>query len=52
VKLEIGSYVARAKLPELLRGVQARHRYTIPLRGEPIADLVPAEGAKQDHFID
>jgi prevent-host-death family protein len=46
VKLEIGSYEARAKLPELLRGVQAGHRYTITLRGEPIADLVPAEGVK------
>ena len=28
------------------RGVQAGKRYTITLRGEPIADLIPAEGAK------
>ncbi|MBI1907075.1 MAG: type II toxin-antitoxin system prevent-host-death family antitoxin [Rhodocyclales bacterium] len=47
MNLEIGSYEAKTKLPELLRGVQAGKRYTITLRGEPVADLVPAEGAKQ-----
>ena len=47
MNLEIGSYEAKTKLPELLRGVQAGKRYTITLRGEPIADLIPAEGAKQ-----
>ena len=47
MNLEIGSYEAKTKLPELLRGVQAGKRYTITLRGEPIADLRPAEGAKQ-----
>lgn len=47
MNLEIGSYEAKTKLPELLRGVQAGKRYTITLRGEPIADLVPAEDAKQ-----
>lgn len=46
MNLEIGSYEAKTKLPELLRGVQAGNRYTITLRGEPVADLVPAEGAK------
>lgn len=44
MKLEIGSYEAKTKLPELLRGVQAGNRYTITLRGVPVADLVPAEG--------
>jgi antitoxin (DNA-binding transcriptional repressor) of toxin-antitoxin stability system len=29
-------------LPELLRGIQAGNRYTITLRGEAIAELVPA----------
>lgn len=38
---EIGSYDAKTKLPELLREVQAGHRYTITLRGKPVADLVP-----------
>ena len=47
MNLEIGSYEAKTKLPELLRGVQAGKRYTITLRGEPVADLIPAEGAKQ-----
>lgn len=47
MNLEIGSYEATTKLPELLRGVRAGRRYTITLRGEPIADLVPAEGAKR-----
>lgn len=44
--VEIGSYEAKTKLPELLRGVQAGNRYTITLRGEPVADLIPSEGAK------
>ena len=38
---EIGSYDAKTKLPELLRGVQGGQRYTITLRGKPVADLVP-----------
>jgi prevent-host-death family protein len=38
---EIGSYDAKTKLPELLREVQAGRRYTITLRGKPVADLVP-----------
>jgi antitoxin (DNA-binding transcriptional repressor) of toxin-antitoxin stability system len=29
-----------------LRGIQAGHRYTITLRGEAVADLVPAQGSK------
>ncbi len=44
MNLEIGSYEAKTKLPELLRGVQAGNRYTITLRGEPVADLVPTAG--------
>lgn len=41
--IEVGSYKAKTKLPELLRGVQAGNRYTITLRGNAVADLVPAE---------
>ena len=44
--IEIGSYEAKTKLPELLRGVQAGQRYTITLRGQPVADLVPAEQSR------
>lgn len=40
---EVGSFDAKAKLPELLREVQHGQRYTITLRGRPVADLVPSE---------
>ena len=43
--IEIGSYEAKTRLPELLRGIQAGKRYTITLRGEPVADLVPPADA-------
>ena len=43
MKIEVGSYEAKTKLPELLRGVQSGNRYTITLRGEAVAELVPAE---------
>jgi prevent-host-death family protein len=45
--IEIGSYDAKTKLPELLRQVQAGRRYTITLRGKPVADLVPSEQARR-----
>lgn len=41
---EIGSYEAKTKLPELLRSVQAGQRFTITLRGAPIAELIPFGG--------
>jgi antitoxin (DNA-binding transcriptional repressor) of toxin-antitoxin stability system len=43
----VGSYEAKTKLPELLRGVQSGKLYTITLRGEAVADLVPAQGHKR-----
>jgi len=46
VKIEVGSYEAKTKLPELLRGIQAGNCYTITLRGEAVADLLPARGNK------
>jgi antitoxin (DNA-binding transcriptional repressor) of toxin-antitoxin stability system len=46
VNIEVGSYEAKTKLPELLRGIQAGNRYTITLRGEAVAELVPAEDNK------
>jgi antitoxin (DNA-binding transcriptional repressor) of toxin-antitoxin stability system len=46
MKIEVGSYEAKTKLPELLRGIQAGNRNTITLRGEAVADLVPAETNK------
>ena len=47
MNLEIGWYEAKRKLPELLRGVREGKRYTITVRGEPIADLVPAKTASR-----
>lgn len=46
MNIEVGSYEAKTKLPELLRGVQGGNRYTITLRGEAVADLVPPQGNK------
>ena len=46
MKTEIGSYEAKTKLPELLRQVKKGKSFTITNRGEPIADLVPAEEAR------
>jgi prevent-host-death family protein len=51
MNIEVGSYEAKAKLPELLRGVQAGNRYTITLRGEAVADLVPAESNKHSDAV-
>ncbi len=46
MKIEIGSYEAKTKLPELLRQVKTGKSFTITNRGEAIADLVPSLGAK------
>jgi prevent-host-death family protein len=43
---EVGSFDAKTKLPELLREVQSGQRFTITLRGKPVADLVPSESAR------
>ncbi|MGP1680483.1 MAG: type II toxin-antitoxin system Phd/YefM family antitoxin [Burkholderiales bacterium] len=43
MKTEIGAYEAKTKLPELLRQVKAGRRFTITIRGQAIADLVPSE---------
>lgn len=40
--VEVGSFEAKTKLPELLRSVQQGGRFTITVRGEPVADLVPS----------
>ena len=42
---EIGSFDAKAKLSQLLLEVKMGRRFTITLRGHPIADLVPSESA-------
>jgi len=46
VKIPIGSYEAKTKLPELLRQVKSGKSFTITNRGEAIADLVPSASVK------
>ena len=46
MKIEIGLYEAKTKLPELLRQVKAGKSFTIANRGEAIADLVPSAGIR------
>ena len=46
MNIEVGSFEAKTKLPELLRGVQDGKRYTITLRGAAVADLVPSQANK------
>lgn len=41
MKIAIGAYEAKTKLPELLRQVQAGKRFTITNRGKPVAELGP-----------
>jgi prevent-host-death family protein len=46
MKVEIGSYEAKTKLPELLRQVKTGKSFTITNRGEAVADLVPSTGVR------
>ena len=46
MKIEIGSYEAKTKLPELLRQVKTGKSFTITNRGQAIADLVPSAGVR------
>ena len=51
MKIKIGSYEAKTKLPELLRQVKTGKSFTITNRGEAIADLVPSLGMRvKDRF--
>jgi prevent-host-death family protein len=51
MKIEIGSYEAKTKLPELLRQVKTGKSFTITNRGEAIADLVPSVGARTKNKV-
>lgn len=51
MNIEIGSYEAKTKLPELLRGIQAGNSYTITLRGQPVADLVPSGSDRSNDAV-
>lgn len=52
MKIAIGSYEAKTKLPELLRQVKAGKSFTITDRGEAIADLVPSAGLRTKDTVD
>jgi antitoxin (DNA-binding transcriptional repressor) of toxin-antitoxin stability system len=47
MKIEIGAYEAKTKLPELLRQVQAGKRFTITNRGKAVAELGPPTTAQK-----
>lgn len=51
MKIEIGSYEAKTKLPELLRQVKAGKSFTITNRGEAMADLVPSTGMRAKDVV-
>lgn len=40
--VEIGSYEAKTKLPEILRRVESGEEFTITNRGKPVADVTPS----------
>lgn len=42
MSVEIGSYDAKTKLPEILRRVEAGEVFTITNRGKAVADLIPS----------
>jgi prevent-host-death family protein len=46
MKIAVGWYEEKIKLPELLRQVKAGKSFTITNRGEAIADLVPSAEVK------
>ena len=46
MKIEIGSYEAKTKLPELLRQVKTGKSFTITNHGRAVADLVPSADDK------
>jgi len=39
----IGTFEAKTKLSEILRKVEQGERFTITVRGRPVADLIPAQ---------
>ena len=46
MKIEVGSYEAKTRLPELLRQVKTGKSFTITNRGKAVADLVPSLGVR------
>ena len=44
----IGAFEAKTQLSRLLRAVEQGQRFTISVRGKPVADLVPHRGDAND----
>jgi prevent-host-death family protein len=42
MKIKIGAYEAKTKLPMILRNVKGGQSYTITNRGEEVAELTPS----------
>lgn len=40
---EIGAFDAKTRLSEILRKVEQGERFTITVRGRPVADVVPSQ---------
>lgn len=49
---EIGAFEAKTKLSELLRKVEQGERFTITLRGQAVANLVPVAPDRSQARID
>jgi len=47
MSVEVGSYIAKTKLPEILRRVEEGESFTITNRGKPVADLIPSRSSDQ-----
>ena len=45
MSVEVGSYIAKTKLPEILRRVEEGESFTITNRGKPVADLIPSRSS-------
>ena len=45
--VSIGAFEAKAQLSRLLRAVEQGERFTITVRGKPVADLVPHCGGTE-----
>ena len=40
---EVGAFAAKTNLSEILRKVEQGERFTITVRGRPVADIVPSQ---------
>jgi len=45
---EIGAFEAKTRLSEILRKVQQGQRFTITLRGKPVAEVVPLQRNRRE----